>query len=150
MKTQEEIKSNAVVWFGFVEALQAFQVLAHDINNRERVNSSSTHFISRSLQHSRSEIAYRRSAWIENTIKELQYQLLDLINAAPELLGEVAEDSDVEFYKTSGEKITREEIEIYAANGYAEIEGNIRIVYGDTFADAVKSISGWYSWESKK
>lgn len=117
MKTQEQIKSDAVVWFSLVEALQAFIVL-RNIGPGDGPDNSH---------------------WISRTIAKLQDKLEELINEAPELLGEVAEDSDVEFFKRTGSEITEEEIEMYKANGYADIEGNIRIYYGETYERELKT-----------
>ena len=117
MKTQEQIKSDAVVWFSLVEALQAFIV----------------------LRNIGPDTGHDNSHWINRTIAKLQDKLYELINEAPELLGEVAEDSDVEFYKSTGSEITEEEIEMYKANGYADIEGNIRIYYGETYERELKT-----------
>ncbi len=119
MKSQEEIKLDAVLWFDLIEALQAFIVLNNHVTNAKDVGSH----------------------WTTDTILKLQKKLSELINEAPELLGEVAEDSDVVFCRKDNAMvtafstdITEEEIELYRQNGYADIEGNIRIFYGTTYA----------------
>lgn len=111
MKTKEQIKLDSVVWFDLVEALQAFVVLTGHVQEAASVSSH----------------------WTRRTITKLQEKLDEFINEAPELLGKVAEDSDVEFFKASGDNITEEEIEMFDANGYADIEGNIVIVYGSSY-----------------